>query len=125
MATPSTTYFTPTGDRVVDLMTNGYRWVLQSDRGIDFAVANGFHGEYWNSISSVAGHLKFATDLVSYYANIKFNDLGTYTMDQRSRCLLTDRINFLVPITSGPLDSFQIQVITASIKVRPAICFLT
>lgn len=71
-------YFMPTGDKIIDATTNGYQWILQTDHVIDIAIANGFSGEYWNNAPAVAGYLKFATDLVSYYANIKFNYVGNY-----------------------------------------------
>lgn len=78
MANPSTTYFRLTGDDIIDATTNGYRWNLNSDRTVDFAVANGFGGEYWNDIRSVNNHMADALSTVSYYADIKFTNLGNF-----------------------------------------------
>lgn len=78
MAAPTTGYFPKTGDDLVDAMTTGYRWNLTSDRTIDFAVANGFSGEYWNNIHSVNSYMSDAINLFSYYANVKFNNVGLF-----------------------------------------------
>jgi len=77
-ASPGYRYFDPTGDDLIDAMTNGYAWDLDTDRTIDFAIANGFYAEYWNDPSSVLEHLDYALQLISYYTDVTFNNLGFF-----------------------------------------------
>ena len=76
MANPRTVYFAPVYDSVIDGMTTGYKWSLDSTRSIDFGVTGGFNGEYWNNISSVNQSLENALNTFSIYANIKFVNYG-------------------------------------------------
>jgi len=78
MAAPGTGFFRLTGDPVVDAMTHGYYWVLGSDRAIDWSVANGFSGEYWNNAATVASYATSILGTFSYYANIRFNFVGYF-----------------------------------------------
>lgn len=80
MANPiPTTSPTPmTGDLIVDAMTHGYRWILGADRTVDWAIANGFDGEYWLNAASVQQHVALALSTFSYYANVQFNYVGSY-----------------------------------------------
>jgi Ca2+-binding RTX toxin-like protein len=78
MAYPITSYFPATADPLVDGMTNGYYWYLDSSRTVDYSISNGFSGEYWISPSNVATYMGEALDIISIYANIKFNYVGSY-----------------------------------------------
>lgn len=81
MANPTTTTVAQglTGDLLVDVMTTGYKWNLTADRTIDWAVSNGLNGEYWFDPASVQQHAAFALDVISYYCNVKFAPLGTFS----------------------------------------------
>jgi Ca2+-binding RTX toxin-like protein len=78
MANPTTTYFPLTGDAAVDLLTTGYKWVLDGTRTVDYSISNGFYGEYWYAPSLVAQYVGAALDTFSLYANIKFNYVGSF-----------------------------------------------
>jgi Ca2+-binding RTX toxin-like protein len=77
-ASPGYRYFELTGDDLVDAMTHGHSWDLGPDRTIDFAIANGFNGEYWFDPSDVTSHLDSALQLISKYTDVKFNNLGFF-----------------------------------------------
>ena len=79
MGAPLTRYFTLTGDPVIDGMTHGYYWYLDSTKVVDYSISNGFQGQYWYSPSTVALYMGAALDTVSVYANIKFTYAGYYT----------------------------------------------
>ena len=79
MAAPLTGYFPLTGDRIVDGMTNGYYWKLDSTKFVDYSISNGFQGQYWFKPSTVALYMGQALDTFSAYADIKFNYVGFYT----------------------------------------------
>ena len=78
MGAPLTNYFSKTGDSLVDGMTNGYYWYLDSTKIVDYSLSNGFQGQYWTNPSTTAMYMGAALDNVSVYANIKFNYLGYY-----------------------------------------------
>ena len=78
MASPTTTAFALTSDNV-DLITSGYKWVLDSSRTVDYSISNGFFGEYWVSPSLVAQYVGAALNIFSQYADIKFNYVGNYS----------------------------------------------
>jgi hypothetical protein len=80
MANPTTSYFAQTGDNVIDSLTNGYRWSLESTRTVDYSISGGFSGEYWNvPMINVAQYMGAALDTFSYYANIRFNYVGSFS----------------------------------------------
>ena len=79
MAAPITRYFPLTGDRIVDGMTNGYYWKLDSTKFIDYSLSDGFQGQYWYNPSMVALYMGAAVDTFSAYADIKFNYVGYFT----------------------------------------------
>lgn len=79
MGTPTTEYFYRTGDDLIDGMTHGYRWSLDSSREIDYSLSNGFYGEFWYNPTSVQSYLDVALGILSYYANINFNFVGAFT----------------------------------------------
>lgn len=79
LGAPSTAYFGLTGDNIIDATTNGFEWALGANRTVDFAVANGLNGEYWNEIGLTADYLNAAVQQFSYFANVKFNFSGIYT----------------------------------------------
>lgn len=67
------------GDNLLDAMTNGYRWQLDSSRTVDWSISNGWNGEYWTDPESAQNHLNVMFAVYSYYANIKFNYLGYFS----------------------------------------------
>ncbi len=79
MAAPLTAYYPLTGDRIVDGMTNGYFWNLDSTKFVDYSLSNGFQGQYWFNPSMVALYMGAALDTFSTYADIKFNYVGFFT----------------------------------------------
>jgi Ca2+-binding RTX toxin-like protein len=79
MATPSTSYIPITSDQLINGMTTGYLWSLDSSRELDFSISDGFNGEYWISPDPVAILYAAVLDTISIYANIDFNYLGSYT----------------------------------------------
>ncbi len=79
MGAPVTRYFSLTGDMLVDGMTNGYYWYLDSTKIVDYSLSKGFQGQYWYYPSTTATYMGQALDNVSIYANIKFNYLGYYS----------------------------------------------
>ena len=78
MGSPNTNYFNPTGNPLIDGMTNGYYWQLDSTKIVDYSISNGFQGQQWNYPGTVALYMKAALENVSVYADIKFNYLGYY-----------------------------------------------
>jgi serralysin len=79
MANPSTSYFSLTGDNVIDSLTNGYRWSLDGSRTVDYSISGGFSGEFWNAPATVAQYMGAALSTFSYYANINFNYVGSFS----------------------------------------------
>lgn len=79
MATPTSAFFGPTGDAVIDGLTNGYYWVLNADRTVDWAIANGPAGEYWNNPAALHQYASVMLQTIAYFSNIKFNYVGYYT----------------------------------------------
>ena len=79
MAAPLTGYFPLTGDRIVDGMTNGYYWKLDSTKFVDYSISNGFQGQYWFKPSTVALYMGQALETFSAYSDIKFNYVDYFT----------------------------------------------
>jgi methionine-rich copper-binding protein CopC len=67
-----------TGDRLIDGMTNGYQWSLDSTRTVDWSISYGWYGEYWNNPTDISLRIGTVFTIFSYYANIKFNYLNYY-----------------------------------------------
>jgi serralysin len=78
MATPVPRSFGLTGDRVIDGMTTGYYWALNTDRTVDWSISDGFSGEHWNSPASLQANIASMLAQFSYFANIRFNYVGYY-----------------------------------------------
>jgi Ca2+-binding RTX toxin-like protein len=76
---PSTSPFAQTGDLIIDAMTTGYRWTLGFDRTIDWSISGGFSGEFWTNPGIVEQYARAMLDTYSYYANVRFNYVGSYT----------------------------------------------
>ena len=68
-----------TGDNVIDGLTNGYKWDLDSSRVVDWTISSGFNGEFWTSPQEVVDKAALALELFSYYADVSFNYLGILT----------------------------------------------
>jgi Ca2+-binding RTX toxin-like protein len=79
MATPASSAFPLTGDSLIDAATHGYKWTLDSSRTIKWALAGGFNGEYWNYPTETANTLSTAFSVFSYYANVNFQYVGSFT----------------------------------------------
>ena len=67
-----------TGDNVIDSITNGYKWDLDSTRIVDWTISSGFNGEYWTSPYELIAKADLALSLFAYYADISFNYLGDF-----------------------------------------------
>lgn len=67
-----------TGDPVIDGMTNGYRWSLDSSRTVDWSISGGWLGEYWNNPNELALKVSSIFSIISSFANIKFRYVGHY-----------------------------------------------
>jgi hypothetical protein len=78
MGNPSPSYFQKTGDSIIDGMTHGFFWSLDSSREIDFSVSNGFSGEYFFNNNAVLAYLKAALTTYGAYANLRFNEVGFF-----------------------------------------------
>ena len=80
MATPLASYTRLSGDRIVDGMTHGYFWKLDSTKSVDFSLSNGFYeGQNWLNPNGFAAYITQALNTFSLYADIKFNYVGFYT----------------------------------------------
>jgi serralysin len=71
-------YVSPSGDAVIDSLTNGYRWNLPISRTVYWSISDGFFGEYWTNPSQTITMINNALNSFSYYANIKFNYIGYF-----------------------------------------------
>jgi len=69
----------PTGDILIDGMTHGYFWLLDSTKTIDYAVADGWYGEHWTDAGAVADSMEIALGTFSYYIDVSFNYVGYWT----------------------------------------------
>jgi hypothetical protein len=69
----------PTGDLLIDAMTTGYRWTLGPDRTIDWSISGGLDGEVWTAPSVVQQYAAAMLETFSYYANVKFNYVGSFS----------------------------------------------
>ena len=67
-----------TGDSIIDGLTNGYKWDLDSSRVVDWTISSGFNGEFWTSPQEVVNKAELALELFSYYADVSFNYLGSF-----------------------------------------------
>jgi len=81
-ATPSTSAAGPTGDKIIDVTTTGYRWVLGPDRTIDWSISGGFGAETWGTTAeqaAVVTALKAILGTFERYADIHFNYVGSFS----------------------------------------------
>jgi serralysin len=76
---PTTTPIRVTGDTPIDAMLNGYDWVLGPDRAIDWSISGGFNGETWTNPPGVVDTVSSALSLISYYADVRFNYVGSFS----------------------------------------------
>ncbi|MDB4106246.1 Ig-like domain-containing protein [bacterium] len=67
-----------TGDSIIDGLTNGYKWDLDSSRVVDWTISSGFNGEFWTSPQEVVDKAALALELFSHYADVAFNYLGSF-----------------------------------------------
>ena len=78
MANPQPRSFSLTSDPLIDGMTNGYYWLLDTSKIVDYSISNGFLGEFWYAPNTVAIYMGAALNTVSVYANINFNYIGYF-----------------------------------------------
>ncbi len=78
MAIPSSTPLALTGDAAIDVATHGYYWQLNGSRTINWALADGFFGEFWVSPQITVATLSGVFGNISYYANVNFSYVGYY-----------------------------------------------
>ena len=77
MTTTASTYgYRPSGDTLIDSITNGFYWELDSSKTINWSISNGFNGEYWNNISNTTYEIGTALKILSYYIDVNFNYAG-------------------------------------------------
>jgi hypothetical protein len=77
MANPGLNYFGPTGDSLVDGMTNGYYWALAPDRTLDWSISDGFYpGQFWANSSAAVQYIGAVLATYTPYANIRFSYTG-------------------------------------------------
>ncbi len=67
------------GDSLIDGMTNGYKWQLDSSRTVDWSLSDGWNYEYWIDPTDISNRITAIFSIISYYSNINFNYLGYYS----------------------------------------------
>lgn len=65
-------------DPLMSAMLSRYRWDTSSGDAINWAISNGFSGEYWTNSSKVIETVSSALFAVSYYSNLSFNFVGYF-----------------------------------------------
>lgn len=65
-----------TGDSLIDVMTNGYKWELGANRTLNWSISYGWNREYWNNPTAMAQGLSDIFKTFSDVSNIKFNYIG-------------------------------------------------
>ena len=133
MAIPSSTPLPLTGDNLIDAATHGYYWQLDSSRTINWALADGFAGEFWTSPQTTVTTLGNIFDNISYYANVNFHYVGyTPLLLPPIPAVQTSRFHWALPKYSatalpfGLLDCSPMRPIThLCTRARQAISFLT
>lgn len=78
MATASATPFALTYDGLIDAATNGYYWILGTNRTLYWSLSNGFGTETWTDPSAAAAAVGQVFATFSQYANINFRYVGHY-----------------------------------------------
>jgi serralysin len=78
MATPSFTLLTPSGDAIVDALTNGTRWDTSFEATIYWSISDGFSAEFWISPADIVAGVGEALDVFAYYANLHFQYVGYF-----------------------------------------------
>lgn len=81
------------GDHLVDAMTNGYRWDLDTDHTIQWSISNGWNNEYWTFPTETLTTLGQALGTFSEFANIRFEALGSFLSPAHANVAGSD-INF-------------------------------
>lgn len=73
----TSTSFGLTGNSFKDATTQGSYWYSENNT-LTYAVANGFNGEEWNEPNYVNSQLDKAMSQLSYFTNMKVQDLGVF-----------------------------------------------
>ena len=68
--------FEATDDDVIDVITSGYAWNLDSSRTISWAVANGRSGEVWPDPDLITARLTEAFASFKQFLNVQFEFVG-------------------------------------------------
>ena len=79
MATPSDAPFPLTGDNLVDLITTGYSWQLDSDRTIRWGLADGVDGKSWGNADAMQKNIAAMLGYFSDYIDVKFEYAGHFS----------------------------------------------
>ncbi|HEY7805026.1 MAG TPA: M10 family metallopeptidase, partial [Orrella sp.] len=74
----SVEYFGITGDDAVDGLTNGYRWLADSQNTLSYSLSGGFSGEYFTNPDLMLGYFGDAIESFSDFADIGFRNAGQY-----------------------------------------------
>lgn len=81
------------GDMLVDAMTNGYRWDLDTSHTIKWSISNGWNKEYWTYPQETLTTLGQALGSFSDFANLHFEALGSFASPSAASAAGSD-INF-------------------------------
>jgi len=71
-------YFGITGDDAVDSLTNGYRWLADSQNNLSYSLSGGFSGEYFTNPDLMLSYFGNAIESFSDFADIGFRNAGQY-----------------------------------------------
>ena len=64
--------FQPLGDTLVDIATQGSAWDLTKTNVINWALADGYSGEFWTAPSDILPEIAGALSAIEFYINVDF-----------------------------------------------------
>ena len=64
--------FQPLGDTLVDIATQGSAWDLTKTNVINWALADGYSGEFWTAPSDILPEIAGALSAIELYINVDF-----------------------------------------------------
>ena len=67
-----------TGDNLIDSLTTGYRWNLDSTRIINWSLSDGWNGEYFVSSSDAYRLTNIAFENIGQFINVDFSYVGYF-----------------------------------------------
>jgi serralysin len=101
----------PTGDLIVDLMTNGYRWILGPDRGIDWSISNGLTGETWSNPGEIIAAVRGVLDFISSVADVSFNFVGSFSTPVEAELMGGSEINITLDSARWVFDDDEFAAV--------------